>query len=344
VPTTTRIETFEPTVVRLTNRRRVLKAFLRCARAGTFLLAASGWAAVYPDKPVRIIVPYPPGGPTDILARLIGEKLTNALKQPVLIDNRAGAGGVVGSELAAKSAPDGYVVLWGTSGSHAINATLHPRLPYDPVKDFAPITLVAKGMNILVVHPSLPVRSVNELVALARTQPGRMNFASAGNGATSHLAGEMFKLHSGAAITHVPFKGATPAIAAVMSGEVEMAILDIPALLPHIRSGKLRALGVASLRRSAVLPELPTLDETGLSGFDTSSWHAMFAPARTPLELVARLNAAARNALRTPDVAERLAVLGVEPVGNTPEALAEFLRQEIVRWGKVVKQSGAKSD
>lgn len=200
-------------------------------------------AAVYPEKAVRIIVPYPPAGPTDILARTIGEKLSIALGQAVLIDNRAGAGGVIGSDLAAKAAPDGYVILWGTSGSHAIGATLHPRLPYDPVKDFAPITLVAKGANILVVHPSLPVRSVKDLVALARSNRGRMNFASAGNGATSHLAGETFKLHGGAPITHVPYKGAAPAITSLISGEVEMAILDVPALLPHIRSGKLRALG-----------------------------------------------------------------------------------------------------
>jgi tripartite-type tricarboxylate transporter receptor subunit TctC len=293
---------------------------------------------------VRIIVPYPPAGPTDILARTIGERLSTALVQPVLIDNRAGAGGVVGSELAARAAPDGHVILWGTSGSHAINATLHPRLPYDPVKDFAPITLVAKGANVLVVHPSLPVRSVKDLVALARSNRGRMNFASAGSGATSHLAGEMFKLHSGAPITHVPYKGAAPAIAALISGEVEMAILDVPALLPHIRSGKLRALGVASLRRSAVLPELPTLHEAGFTDLDASSWHALFAPSRTPREVIARLNTEVRNVLKMPDVAQRLAALGVEPIGNSPEELAEFLRQEIARWGKVVRQSGAKSE
>ena len=321
-----------------------MKRFFRCACVGTLLCISPADAAVYPEKAVRIIVPYPPGGPTDILARLVGEKLSVALKQPVVIDNRAGAGGVVGSELAAKAAPDGHVLVWGTSGSHAINATLNPRLPYDPVKDFAPITLVAKGMNILVVHPSLPARSVKELVALARTKPGTMNFASAGNGATSHLAGEMFKLQSGAPITHVPFKGASPAIAALMSGEVEMAILDVPALLPHIRSGRLRALGVASLRRSAVLPELPTLHEAGLSGLDASSWHATFAPARTPAEIVARLNSEIRSALKTSDVAERLAALGVEAIGSTPEELAEFLRQEIARWGKAVRASGAKSD
>ena len=301
-------------------------------------------AAVYPEKPVRIVVPYPPGGPTDILARTIGEKMSIALGQPVLIDNRAGAGGVVGSDFAAKAAPDGHTLLWGTSGSHAINPTLHPRLAYDSVKDFAPITLVAKGANILVVHPSLPVRSVKDLLALARSNRGRMNFASAGSGATSHLAGEMFKLHSGAPITHVPYKGASPAITALISGEVEMAILDVPALLPHIRSGKLRALGVASMRRSNVLPDLPTLHEAGLKELDASSWHAMFAPSRTPRDVVTRLNAEARNALKVPEVSERLAVLGVEPIGNSPDELAGFLRQEIARWGKVVRQSGAKSE
>jgi tripartite-type tricarboxylate transporter receptor subunit TctC len=316
-------------------------------RAGLAVLLASiscGLAAAYPEKPGRIIVPYPPAGPTDILARTIGEKLAIALAQPVLIDNRAGAGGVVGSEVAAKAPPDGHTLLWGTSGSHAINATLHPRLPYDPVKDFAPITLVAKGANILVVHPALAVRSVKDLVALARSNRGRMNYASAGSGATSNMAGEMFKLHTGAPITHVAYKGATPAITALISGEVEMAILDIPALLPHIRSGKLRALGVASMHRSAVLPDLPTLHESGLKDFDTSSWHAMFTQSRVPREIVARLNSEVRNALKLPDVSERLTALGVEPIGGTPEELAEFLRQEIVRWGKVVRQSGAKSE
>ena len=302
------------------------------------------FAAAYPEKPLRIIVPYPPAGPTDILARTMADKLSPALGQPVLIENRAGAGGVVGTEVAAKAAPDGHVLVWGTSGSHAINATLHPRLPYDPVKDFAPVTLVAKGANILVVHPSLPVRSVKDLIALARGNQGRLNFASSGNGSTSHLAGEMFKLHSGAPITHVPYKGAAPAITALISGEVDMAVLDVPALLPHIRAGKLRALGVASMRRSAVLPQLPTLHEVGLTDLDASSWHALFAPSRTPREVVARLNTEVRNALKLPDVAERLGSLGVEAVGGSPDELAAFLRHEIARWGKVVRQSGAKSE
>ena len=318
----------------------------RVALCGGLLAVLSGtaWTAGYPERLVRIIAPYPPGGPTDMMGRLIGERLQIALGQPVVIDNRAGAGGVVGAELAARAAPDGYVIVWGTNGSHAINATLHPRLPYDPIKDFAPISLVARGMNILVVHPSLPVRSVSELIALARAKPGRLNFASAGNGATSQLAGEMFKMQTRVAITHVPYKGAAPAITALMAGEVEMAILDVPALLPHIRSGKLRALGVASLRKSAVLPDLPTLNEAGLAGFDASSWHAMFAPARTPREIIARLNAEIRNVLKIPDVAERVAALGMEAVGSTPEELAEFLREEIARWAKVIRQAGLKAD
>ena len=305
---------------------------------------ADAVAAAYPDKPIRIIVPYPPGGPTDILARTLGEKMSGALRQPILIDNRAGAGGAIGSELVAKAQPDGLTLLWGTTGSHAINPSLYPKLAYDPLKDFAGITLVAQGTNVLVVHPSLPARSVRELIALARAQPGRLNFSSAGNGATSHLAGEMFRLHSGASITHVPFKGASPAIIALLSGEVEMAILDIPALLPHIRSGKMRALGVASLKRSAVLPAVPTLHESGLTGFDASSWHALFAPARTPKEIVTRLHAEVRAALSDPTVAERLAAHGVLPIGNTPDEFAAFLRNEIARWAKVVKQSGSKVD
>jgi tripartite-type tricarboxylate transporter receptor subunit TctC len=314
--------------------------FLCGALAGAWLVPAA--IAAYPEKTVRIIVPYPPGGPTDILGRRIAERLSPALGQQVIIDNRAGAGGAIGSDLAAKSPPDGYTLLWGTSGSHAINPGLNPRLPYDAIKDFAPVTLVAKGTNVLVVHPSLPVRTPGELIKLVRTQPGRLNYASSGNGSTSHMAGEMFKLHSNAQITHVPFKGASPAIIALISGEVEMAVLDVPALLPHIKAGKLRALGVASMKRSPVLPQVPTLDDAGLRGLDASSWHGVFAPARTPRDIVARLNAEILKALKAPEVAERFAALGVEAVGNTPEEFAEFLRQEILRWAKVVKQSGAK--
>ena len=313
---------------------------------GTLALCAAPLvlAQTYPTKSIRCVVPYPPGGPTDIIGRAIAQKLAESLGQPVIIDNRGGAAGTIGSEQVARSPADGYTLLWGTPGTHGIAPSIYPKLGYDPVKDFAPITLIALGTNLMVVHPSVPARSVQEFVALAKSRPGKLNFGSSGNGATSHMAGEMLKVMAGIDMVHVPFKGAAPAIVALMGGEVDMAILDTPPLLPQIRAGKLRVLAVASERRSRVLPQVPTLAESGLPGYHASSWHGLFAPAGTPREIVARLHTEVAQIVRLPDITERLSAQGVEPVANTPEQFAEFIKAEITRWSRVVKASRAKID
>lgn len=307
-------------------------------------LASNANAQNYPTKPIRIVVPYSPGGPTDIIGRLIAQKLSESVSQPVLVEYKAGAGGAVGTEYVARSQPDGYTLVYGTGGTHGINPSLYPNLPYDAVKDFSPISIIGLGTNVLVVHPSVRANSVKELIAVAKSNPGRLNFSSSGNGATSHMAGELFKMAAGIDIVHVPFKGAGPAIVALVAGEVNLAILDMPALLPHIRSGKLRALGVASVKRSNVLTDLPTLIESGLPGVDASSWQGLFAPAGTQREVVMKLSTDIARIVRQSDVAERIAGQGMEPVGSTPDQLAVFVSAEIARWAKVVKASGAKVD
>ena len=305
---------------------------------------STGSGQAYPVKPIRCVVPYPPGGPTDIIGRAIAQKLAESLGQPVIIDNRGGAAGTIGSEQVARSPADGYTLLWGTPGTHGIAPSIYPKLGYDPVKDFAPVTLIALGTNLMVVHPSVPARNVQEFVALAKSRPGKLNFGSAGSGATSHMAGEMLKVMAGIDMLHVPFKGAAPAIVALMGGEVDLAILDAPALLPQIRAGKMRVLAVASERRSRVLPQVPTLAESGLAGYHASSWHALFAPAGTPRDVVSRLHSEITHIVKLPDVTERLYAQGVEPVANTPEQLAGFIKTEITRWARVVKASRAKID
>jgi len=298
----------------------------------------------YPTRTVRIIVPYPAGGPTDILSRGIAPLLSSALGQPVIVDNRAGASGMIGSELAARSPPDGHTLLWGTSGSHAINPALHPKMPYDPLKDFVGITLVGQGTNVLVVHPSVPARSIKELVALAKAQPGKLSFSSSGNGSTSHLAGEMLKSLAAIDMVHIPFKGATPAIVGLLSGQADLAVLDLPGILAHIRADRLRPLGVARTTRSAVLPQVPTMIEFGLKDYEASSWHALYAPAGTPPAIVRRLNTEVVRIVRQPEMQKRLSAQGVDPIGSTPEQFETFLRAELARWAKVVKASGARVD
>jgi tripartite-type tricarboxylate transporter receptor subunit TctC len=301
------------------------------------LSLSKGSGQAYPVKPLRCVVPYPAGGPTDIIGRAIGQKLAENLGQPVIIDNRGGAAGTIGSEHVARAPADGYTLLWGTPGTHGIAPSLYPRLPYDPVKDFAHITLIALGTNLVVVHPSVPARTMKEFIALARSRPGKLNFGSAGNGATSHMAGEMLKVMSGIDMLHVPFKGAAPAIVALMGGEVDMAILDTPPLLPQIRAGKLRVLAVASERRSRVLPQVPTMAESGMPGYHASSWHGLFAPAGTPQSIVTRLHGEVAAIVKLPDITERLTAQGVEPVANTPEQFVEFIKSEITRWARIAK-------
>ena len=306
--------------------------------------ASAQGAATYPNKPIRIVVPFPPGGATDILARATGFELQKAWGQSVIVENKPGAGGNTGADLVAKSAPDGYTLLMGTVGTHAINMSLYAKMPYDAVRDFEPIVLVAGVPNLLVVHPSVNAKSVRELTALAKAQPGKLNVASSGNGTSIHLAAELYKQMAGVDILHVPYKGSSPAVADLLGGQVQMMFDNMPSSLPHAKAGKLRALAVTSMTRSAALPDVPTMDEEGLKGFDATSWFGLLAPAGTPRDIVTKLNQAVVKALASADMRERLAAQGADPVGNTPDQFAAFIKAEIDKWAKIVKASGARID
>lgn len=312
------------------------------------LLGANSVAAQsnppYPTKPIRMVVPSSPGSGPDIMARAIGQALTESLGQPVVIDDRPGAGGIIGSEAAAKSPPDGYTLIMSNAGAHTVNASLYAKLPYDPIRDFAAVTLVAMAPNILIVPPTLPARSVKELIALAKAKPGELTFGSGGNGSTAHLSGELFKSMAGINIVHVPFKGSPGAVIAVIAGQISMAFPNIPPALPQVRSGKLKALAVTTAKRSAALPDLPTVAESGLPGYEATAWFGVLAPAGTPSSIIAQLNAAIVRSLHTREMRERLIAEGTEPVGNTPEQFAQIVRNDIAKWAKVVKSSGARPD
>jgi len=307
-------------------------------------LTAAAAAQSYPVKPVRLVVPFTPGGSTDILARLIGQKLGEAFGQQVIIDNRPGAGGNIGVELVARAAPDGYTLVMGHIGTFGVNPTLYAKLPYDPIKDFQPITLFAKVPNMMAVNPSLPAKSVQELIALAKAKPGALNYGSGGNGSAAHLASEYFKLMTKTDMQHIPYKGTAPAITDLIAGQLSLAITGVPPLLPHVKAGKLRALGVATAQRLPLLPELPTIAESGVPGYEATQWYGVLVPALTPRDTVARLHAEIVKALQRPEVRERLAAEAAEPVGNTPEQFQAFIKAEIARWAPVVKASGARPD
>ncbi len=308
------------------------------------LLASGAWAQAYPTKPIRLVVPFPPGGATDILARNVAQKLTEAWGQQVIVDNRPGAGGNIGSELVAKSAPDGYTLEMGTVGTHAINASLYAKMPYDHVKDFVPVILVAGVPNVLVVNPSVPVNSVAELISYAKANPGKLNFASSGNGTSIHLSGELFKVMAGVQITHIPYKGSAPAMQDLLGGQVQLMFDNLPPSLPQIKAGKLKALAVTSATRAAALPDVPTMAEAGLPGFEASSWFGVLAPAGTPPAIVAKLNAEIGKWLASPEAKEKLLALGANAAGGTPEDFAKHIQAETAKWAKVVKESGAKVD
>ena len=308
------------------------------------ILPADALAQSYPSRPVRLVVPFPAGGTTDILARAMAEKLSGALGQQFVVDNRPGAGGNIGSDIVAKSQPDGYTLLMGTVGTHAINPSLYPKMPYDHVKDFVPVVLVAGVPNVLVVNPTVPAKTVAELIALAKEKPGTINFASSGNGTSIHLSGELFKLLAGVQIAHVPYKGSAPALTDLIGGQVQIMFDNLPSALPHIKGGKLRALAVTSSKRAPALPDLPTIAESGVAGFEASSWFGILAPAATPRDIVQRINAEANKALHAPDMREKLLAQGAEAVGNSPEFFADSIRTETVKWAKVVKDSGARVD
>ncbi len=301
-------------------------------------------SADYPSKPVRLVVPFPAGGTTDVMGRLIGQQLSARLGQQFIIDNRPGAAGGIGTDVVAKSPADGYTLLLGAVATHSINPSLYAHLPYDPVKDFVPISLLGTLPNVLVINPSLSVRSVQELIALAKAKPGTLTFASGGNGTTHHLSGELFKRMAGVDMTHVPYKGNAPAITDVIGGQVNLMFDNISNSLPHIKAGKLRALAVTGPARSPVLPNVPTLAEFGFTGYNITSWFGLFAPAGTPQPIVSRLNTTVNAALHDKQVREFLANAGIEAQGDSLEQFRAFLQTESVRWSKLVKESGAHID
>jgi tripartite-type tricarboxylate transporter receptor subunit TctC len=328
--------------------RCVFRAWLRCASALIVLCAlpaaASAAEEAYPTRPVRIIAPFPPGSGVDIIGRTVGHMLSEAWKQSFIVENRPGAGGTIGSDIVAKAPPDGYTLLLGNVSTLAIAPNLYRKLPYDPVRDFAPITLITSMNSVLVVHPSVPARSLKEFVALARTHPRGLTYGSSGSGTSGHLAPEMFKSMAGVDMLHVPYKGSGPALVDLLAGQVQVMFATIATSLPHIRSAKLRALGVTSLRRAPLLPDVPSINEALLPGYEVIVWQAIVAPARTPDAIIARLNAEIVRSLRTPAMKEQLTAQGLDAVGNSPQEFAAYIRSENAKWAKVVKASGATVD
>jgi len=318
-------------------RRVLAKAVL-----STLALVGLAWPAAaddYPSRPVKIVVPFAPGGSTDVVARILAEKLGAELKQSFVVDNRAGAGGNIGADIVAKSPADGYTLLMATTGVLAINNHLYKNLSYDPEKDFAPVSYTSLITNILVVNPGVPARTVPELVQLAKSKPGSLTFASSGSGSSTHLSGELFKALTATDIVHVPYKGSSQALIDVMSGQVTMLFDNAPSSLPFIQQGTLRAVAVTSTRRLPNLPDLPTIDEAGVKGYESLSWSGIVAPAATPKPVIEKLNAAIDRILRMEDVKQKLAALGVEPVGGPPEAFARHVRAESEKWGRLVKSA-----
>lgn len=315
--------------------------------AGALVVVAAAAAAAaqsYPVKPIRLIVPFPPGGATDILGRAIGQKLGETLGQQIVIDNRPGASGSIGADLAAKAAPDGYTLLIGQATNLAINISLMGKLPFDPVKDFAPVTLVASTPNLLVVHPSLPVRSVKDLVALAKAKPGTINYASSGNGSPGHLAAELFKKAAGIDMVHIPYKGAAPALTDVVSGHASLYFTSPISAQSLVKAGRLRMVAVTSAKRSPSMPDVPTVAEAGFPDFDLASWWGMLAPAGVSRDILTRLHSETVKILNLPDVRQRLSSQGADVLSNTPEQFAAYIKSEIAKWGKLVKASGARID
>ncbi|HEV7801593.1 MAG TPA: tripartite tricarboxylate transporter substrate binding protein [Burkholderiales bacterium] len=307
------------------------------------LLSGAAGAQGYPEKTVVMVAPFPAGGSVDLVARAIAREMSDAWKQPVIVSNRPGASGNIGAEAVARSAPDGYTLLMGTTAL-AGSPAIYPKLGYDLLRDLTPVTLVVTMMNVLVVHPSIPARSVKELLVVAKARPGTLNSASAGVGSSNHLALVLFNMMSGANIAHVPYKGAAPAIADVMGGHVAMTFVPIAAALPPVRGGKLRALGVTAATRSTELPDVPTISEAGVPGYEAAGWNALLAAKATPREIVMKVNGAVREALKSSKVREILAASGADAAGDSPEALGRFLQGEIVKWGKVVRTAGIKPE
>jgi tripartite-type tricarboxylate transporter receptor subunit TctC len=318
--------------------RRLLIAFVASLGAATSAFAQEA----YPSKPVRMIVPFPPGGATDLVARMITQRLSEILGRQVYVENRGGAGGAVGSEVAAKAAPDGYTLVMGTSGTHAINFSLYDKPAYDPVKDFAAVTRVAVLPSMILVHPSVPASNVRELIAIAKAQPGKLAYASGGN--LLYLSGALFTSMAGIEMLHVPFRGAGPQMSAIANNDVQVAVMPVFSALPIVKSGKVRVIAVTSLKRTPTAPEYPTVAESGLPGYDAVSWYGVFATGGTPKPIVDRLNAEIRRIVATPEVTGSLLAQGAEPASDTPEEFAAIVRADVVKWAKIVKETGAKPD
>jgi len=317
---------------------------LRALLTAVAVLASTACPAQkYPDRPVRVLVPFPAAGGTDILARLFLQKVSERLGANFVIDNRAGAGGTIGTEIVAKAPPDGYTILV-CSSSHTINPSVYRKLGYDPIRDFAPVTMLASGPGLLVVHPSVPARNVKELIAFAKSKPGQLIYASAGNGTPPHLAAELFKSMAGIDMVHIPYKGNVPAFVDLISGAVQVSFPTITSGLPQVRAGKLRGLGVTSKERSSVMPEVPTIAESGLPGYESTTWYGMLAPAGTPATIVQTLHDQMVAVLKLEDIRERLLVQGLEPVGNTPAEFSSIIASELTKWRKVVAAAGMKAE
>lgn len=323
---------------------------MRHSSAALFAFAAilapawAGAAELYPAKPIRMVVTFPAGGPSDVIVRIIGQRVNDLHGVTIIADNRGGAGGIVGTEIVARAAPDGYTFLVGTAGGMTINPNLHRSLTYEPFRDFAPVAMLVLNPQVLVVHPSLAARNVKEFVALAKAKPGQINFASAGAGTATHLGLELFKLTAGIDVTHVPYKGGAPALTDLIAGQVQALFVSIPSVLPHVHSGRLRAIAVSTLKRSASAPDVPTVAESGYPGFEYSNWNALFAPANTPPARVKRMNEIIAKILSEPDVANKLSAQGADPAPGTPDDLARYMKADDARWKKVIRSAGLRPE
>ena len=312
--------------------------------AGALLSSPAALAQAFPNKPLRLICPFPPGGAVDIASRAIAQELSKNLGQPVTVENRPGAGGNIGGAEAARANPDGYTIFMTTSGIQAINPVLYAKMPFDPNKDLVPVSALVSLNNVLVLHPSIKANSVPEVIAMAKSQPGAMNYASSGSGTSIHMSGEMFKSLTGVNITHIPYKGSAPAMTDLLGGQVMMMFDNIPSAIPHIKSGKLKALATTGAKRDPLLPELPTLAEAGISGYESGVWFGLAVPANTPRDVIMKLNAEAIKGTRSPEFVKRMTELGYNIMGTSPEVMLDMSRAEVQRWGPIVRSSGAKAD
>jgi tripartite-type tricarboxylate transporter receptor subunit TctC len=307
--------------------------------AATLIAASPAFAQQYPIKPIRIIVAYTPAGTTDILARAVGQKMSEAWGQPVIIENRPGAAGNIGTELAARATPDGYTMIMGTAGTHAVNPALYRKLPFHPIRDFAAVSLVAMVPNIMVVNNALPVKNVKEFIAYAKASPGKLNFGSPGNGSTAHLSMEMFMSMTGAKLVHIPYKGSAPVLSDLMGGQIAVTIDNMPVYLPYVKAGKIRALAVSPAKRSSAAPDLPTIAEAGVPGYDSGAWFGLLVPARTPGALVTKLSAETARILKFPDVNKRISDLGAEIVGSIPDEFTRLIKTDGAKWARVIREA-----